>query len=220
MKTISVTITSDFICPWCFIGERRLRRAAAHLSDDLREEVRLEITWRPFELNPNIPAEGIDRRSYRIAKFGSWEHSRRLDAQVTEAGKPDGVTFDYDHISRTPNTRRAHRLVWWAMRERGHADSLVDRLFEAYFVDGRDLSSPAELASIAENADQPRDAVAGFLSTNDGTDQVIAAEAEAYRSGIQGVPNFRMGSIGFSGAQPMETMTEALRRAGELVSRS
>src|SRR5215469_4054609 len=118
MKTIPVTITSDFICPWCFIGERRLARAVAHLSEDLREEIRLEISWRPFELNPNIPADGIDRRAYRVAKFGSWEYSQRLDAQVVEAGKKDGAVFNYDRISRTPNTRRAHRLVWWAMRER------------------------------------------------------------------------------------------------------
>jgi len=214
MKTIPVTITSDFICPWCFIGERRLARAVAHLSEDLREEIRLEISWRPFELNPNIPADGIDRRAYRVAKFGSWEYSQRLDAQVVEAGKKDGAVFNYDRISRTPNTRRAHRLVWWAMRERGNADSVVDRLFEAYFIEGRDLSSPAELTGIAENAGLPRDAAAGFLASDEGTDQVIAAETEAYRSGVHGVPDFRMGLIGFSGAQPMEIMTEALRRAG------
>ena len=213
MKLIPVTITSDFICPWCFIGERRLARAAAHLSEDLHEEVRLDIRWRPFELNPNIPAEGIDRRAYRIAKFGSWEHSQRLDAQVIDAGKKDGAIFNYDRISRTPNTRRAHRLVWWTMRSGGNAGSLVERLFEAYFVDGRDLSSPAELVRLAGQADLPHDAVTGFLASDEGTDQIIAAEAEAYRNGIHSVPDFRMASIGFSGAQPMEIMTEALRRA-------
>lgn len=220
MKTIPVTITSDFICPWCFIGERRLARAAAKLSEDLRDEIRLDITWRPFELNPTIPAEGIDRRAYRIAKFGSWEYSRRLDAQVTEAGTPDGTIFNYDRISHTPNTRRAHRLVWWAKRNGGSADSLVDRLFEAYFIDGHDLSSPAELAGIAAIAGLPRDTVVGFLTSDEGTDQVTAAEAEAYRNGIHSVPDFRMGSIGFSGAQPIEIMTEALRRASGLISRS
>lgn len=213
MKSIPVTITSDFICPWCFIGERRLARAAAHLSEEMRDEIRLEISWRPFELNPDIPTEGIDRRAYRIAKFGSWEYSQRLDANVTEAGKQDGAIFNYDRISRTPNTRRAHRLVWWMMRSGGSADLLVDRLFEAYFVEGRDLSSPAELERIAGKADLPQEAVAGFLASGEGADQVIAAEAEAYRNGIHGVPDFRMGPIRFSGAQPIEIMTEALRRA-------
>lgn len=213
MKTIPVTITSDFICPWCFIGERRLARAAAKLSEDLRDEIRLEISWRPFELNPNIPAEGIDRRAYRVAKFGSWEYSQRLDAHVIAAGKNDGAIFNYDRVSRTPNTRRAHRLVSWATRNGSGADSLVDRLFEGYFIDGRDLSSPAELAGIGETAGLPRDAVVGFLASDEGTDQVIAAEAEAYRNGIHSVPDFRMGLIGFSGAQPIEIMTEALRRA-------
>ncbi|HEX5282350.1 MAG TPA: DsbA family oxidoreductase [Micropepsaceae bacterium] len=213
MKRIPVSITSDFVCPWCFIGERRLARAAARLSEELREEVRLDISWRPFELNPNFPAEGIDRRAYRIAKFGSWEHSQRLDAHVIEAGKPDGAIFNYDRISRTPNTRRAHRLVWWTARRGGNQDLLVDRLFEGYFVEGRDLSAPAELASIAAKADLPDDAVAAFLAGDEGADEVIAAENYAHRNGINGVPDFRMGSIGFSGAQPIEIMTEALRRA-------
>ena len=213
MKTIPVTITSDFICPWCFIGERRLARAAADLSENLRDEIRLDISWRPFELNPDIPAEGIDRRAYRIAKFGSWEHSQRLDAHVIEAGKKDGTIFNYDRISRTPNTRRAHRLVWWAVRNGGNADSLVDRLFEAYFVEGRDLSSPAELTGIAGKADLPRDAAAAFLASDEGSDEIIDAETEAYRNGIHSVPDFRVGLIGFSGAQPIEIMTEALRRA-------
>lgn len=213
MQIIPVTITSAFICPWCFIGERRLARAAAKLSEDLREDVRLEISWRPFELNPNIPAEGIDRRAYRIAKFGSWEYSQRLDAHVIEAGKQDGATFNYDRISRTPNTRRAHRLVWWVMRSGGSPDVLVHKLFEAYFVEGRDLSSPAELAAIAAKADLPQDAVAGFLATDEGAEQVVAAENEAHRNGINGVPDFRLAAIGFSGAQPIEIMTEALRRS-------
>ena len=213
MKRIPVTITSDFVCPWCFIGERRLARAAARLSEELRDEVRLDISWRPFELNPKFPPEGIERRAYRIAKFGSWEHSQRLDAHVIEAGKPDGAIFNYDRISRTPNTRRAHRLVWWTARRGGNADLLVDRLFEAYFVEGRDLSVPAELAAIAAKADLPDDAVAAYLAGDEGADEVIAAENDAHRNGMNGVPDFRMESIGFSGAQPIEIMTEALRRS-------
>jgi predicted DsbA family dithiol-disulfide isomerase len=210
---VAVSITSDFVCPWCFIGERRLARAAAALSDELRDEIRLDISWRPFELNPQIPAEGMDRRAYRIAKFGSWEYSQRLDANVIEAGKPDGAVFNYDRITRTPNTRRAHRLVWWATRNAGDANSLVEKLFQAYFVEARDLSSPSVLADVAAEADLPRAEAVSFLATDDGTDQIVAAETEAYRNGIHGVPDFRIGPISFSGAQPLPIMIEALRRS-------
>ncbi len=213
---IPVSVTSDFVCPWCFIGERRLARAAAALSDELHEEIRLDISWRPFELNPQIPADGMDRRAYRIAKFGSWEYSRRLDANVIEAGKPDVAVFNYDRITRTPNTRRAHRLVWWAARS-GDANSLVEKLFQAYFVEARDLSSPAVLADVAAEADLPRVAAAAFLATDEGTDQIVAGENEAYRNGIHGVPDFRVGPIGFSGAQPLPIMIETLRRGARAV---
>src|SRR5205814_5707242 len=166
VTNMPLSITSDFVCPWCCIGERRLARAAANLAEEVNEDVRLDITWRPFELNPNTPAEGIDRRAYRIAKFGSWEHSQRLDAQVIQAGTSDGVVFNYDRITRTPNTRRAHRLVWWATRENGDSNQLVERLFQAYFVAGRDLASPEVLADTAAEAGLLRDAAAAFLATD------------------------------------------------------
>ena len=213
---IPVSITSDFICPWCFIGERRLARAAANLAEESKEAIRLDITWRPFELNPNMPAEGIDRRTYRIAKFGTWEQSQRLDAQVIQAGTPDGVVFNYDRITRTPNTRRAHRLVWWATREGGDSNQLVERLFQAYFVAGRDLASPEVLADIAAETGLSRDAAAAFLATDQGTDDIVAAETEAHRRGVHGVPDFRIGTVGFSGAQPIGVMMEALRHAARV----
>jgi len=213
---IPVSITSDFICPWCFIGERRLARAAANLAEESKEAIRLDITWRPFELNPNMPAEGIDRRAYRVAKFGSWEHSQRLDAQLIQAGTPDGVVFNYDRITRTPNTRRAHRLVWWATREGGDSNRLVEWLFQAYFIAGRDLACPEVLADIAAEAGLARDAAAAFLASDQGTDKIVAAETEAHRRGVHGVPDFRIGAIGFSGAQPIGVMMEALRHAARV----
>ena len=159
-----------------------------------------------------MPPEGIDREAYRTAKFGSSEYSQRLDAQVTEASMPDGVVFNYDRITRTPNTRRAHRLVWWASRD-GKPDELVERLFQAYFVEGRDLSSSDVLAHIAGEAGLERPAAAAFLESDEGTEEVIAAELESQRRGVHGVPDFHVGAITFSGAQPIEIMTEALRRA-------
>jgi predicted DsbA family dithiol-disulfide isomerase len=210
---IPVSITSDFICPWCYIGERRLAHAATEFAQQTDDAVELEITWRPFELNPGMPPEGIDRRAYRVAKFGSWEHSQRLDAQVIEAGKPDGVVFNYDRITRTPNTRRAHRLVWWASRNGHKPDVLVEALFQAYFVEGRDLAVPDVLVHIVTEAGLNGPAAAAFLETDQGTEEIVAAELESQRRGVHGVPDFRVGPIAFSGAQTIEIMTEALRRA-------
>jgi predicted DsbA family dithiol-disulfide isomerase len=213
VNTIPVSITSDFICPWCYIGERRLARAATALAKQSGDEIHLDITWRPFELNPDMPAAGMDRQAYRTAKFGSLEYSRRLDAQVTQAGLPDGVVFNYEQITRTPNTRRAHRLVWWAARDGHKPDDLVERLFQAYFVEGRDLAARDALVQIAGDAGLDAPAAAEFLDTDQGTEEIIAAELESHRRGVHGVPDFRVGAIAFSGAQPIEIMTEALRRA-------
>ncbi len=213
MIRIPVSITSDFICPWCFIGERRIAHAAETLAGELGEEVRLDIAWRPFELNPDIPPEGIERRAYRVAKFGSWEYSRQLDAQVIQAGKSSGAIFNYDRITRTPNTRRAHRLVWWASREGRHPGTLPERLFEAYFVEARDIALPSVLADAAAEAGLDREAAAAFLATGEGTREVMNAETDAARRGIRGVPDFVVDGIGFSGAQPLDTMIDVLRRA-------
>jgi predicted DsbA family dithiol-disulfide isomerase len=214
---IPVSITSDFICPWCFIGERRLARAASHLARELADEVHLDITWCPFELNPDFPPEGIERRAYRIAKFGSWENSLRLDARVTEAGKTDGVVFNYGQITRTPNTRRAHRLVWWAARVGHNADALAERLFQGYFVEGLDLAAPSVLAKVAGSVGIDERGATEFLDTDQGTDEIAAAGMDAWRRGIHGVPDFRIGSASLSGAQPIEAMVGALRRTAATV---
>ena len=213
MTLIPVSITSDFICPWCYIGESRLARAATALAEQSADEINLDITWRPFELNPDMPAEGMDRQAYRTAKFGSLEYSRRLDAQVAQAGKLDGLAFNYDRITRTPNTRRAHRLVWWAGGNGHKPDDLVERLFQAYFVEGRNLASLDVLTQIAAQAGLGGPAAAAFLDTDQGTDEIVAAELESHRRGVHAVPDFRVGPVAFSGAQPIEIMTEALRRA-------
>jgi predicted DsbA family dithiol-disulfide isomerase len=105
--SIAVAVTSDFICPWCLVGERRLTKAISTPP----KGIEVDIEWKPFELNPNMPVEGMDRRLYRSLKFGSWERSRMLDAQTVEAAKGDSVAFDYAAIEKTPNTFRAHRLM-------------------------------------------------------------------------------------------------------------
>ena len=133
-QTLSLEVISDAICPWCWVAKHRLDRAIAALGP----ETAVEVTWRPFELNPDMPKDGLDRRAYRSHKFGSWERSQALDGQVAEAARSDGLVFRHELIGRTPNTRDAHRLIWLAGRE-GVQGAVVEALFSAYFHDGRDV---------------------------------------------------------------------------------
>jgi predicted DsbA family dithiol-disulfide isomerase len=125
---LHIDVISDVVCPWCFIGKRRLEKAIAIL--DRQQEVR--VRWLPFQLNPQMSKEGTSRRAYRTKKFGSWERSQELDAKVVAVGKSEGINFAFDRIEGTPNTFDAHRLIWLADRE-GVQDAVVEALFQAYF---------------------------------------------------------------------------------------
>src|SRR3954463_7269866 len=144
---LTIDVISDVICPWCFIGKRRLEKPL----NDRHATVR----WHPFQLNPDMPREGVERKSYRIRKFGSWERAQQLDAQVAAAGRGEGLAFNFDRQSRTPNTLDAHRVIWLA-GERGVQDAVVEALFLAYFTEGLDLSDRATLAEIAAGAEFDR----------------------------------------------------------------
>ena len=133
---LTVDVISDVICPWCYIGKRRLEKAVAAFEGE--HEVR--VRWLPFQLNPTCRRKGISRREYRTKKFGSWERSLELDAQVVAAGRAEGIQFAFDRIERTPNTLDAHRLIWLADKE-GVQDAVVEALFRAYFTEGRDISN-------------------------------------------------------------------------------
>jgi predicted DsbA family dithiol-disulfide isomerase len=179
-----IDIISDVICPWCFIGKRRLERALT-----LRPEVTNEITWRPFQLNPDMPEEGMDRRAYLAAKFGGEAHADRLYTNVREAGATVDIPFAFDRIRRTPNTRDAHRLIRYAAAE-GRADSMVEALFQAYFIDGRDIGSCGTLAEIAGEVGLDRRAVALWLDSPADRAEVLAEDRGARRIGINAVPCF------------------------------
>src|SRR6478609_7845306 len=138
---LSVDVISDVICPWCFIGKRRLEKALAVHGGPVK------VRWLPFQLNPTMPKEGISRREYRTRKFGSWERSLELDARVIEVGKSEGIHFAFDRIERTPNTLDAHRLIWPADKE-GVQGAVVEALFRAYFTDGRDISNRQALIEV------------------------------------------------------------------------
>ena len=206
---LPVTMTSDVICPWCYIGERRLMDAISGLPPGVEVDVR----YLPFQLNPDMPAEGVTRRQYRIAKFGSWERSMGLDAQVAAVGASVGLAFNYEVVERTPNTTLAHRLIWAMGEQSGDQAALATRLFAAYFTEGADLSDPAVLRRIAEEAGLSAAAIDGVLDGDVGRVEVEALTRAAYARGVQGVPLFEIGGVALSGAQPVEVIEGALLRA-------
>ena len=145
-----IEVASDVICPWCYIGKRRLEKALALLDG----EVRAELQWLPFQLNPQMPAEGMARAEYRRAKFGSAERGRELDARVGAEGRGEGIEFAFERMERTPNTSAAHQLIDVAQAE-GKGQAVVDALFHAYFEEARDIGNPDVLQTIAVGAGVP-----------------------------------------------------------------
>jgi predicted DsbA family dithiol-disulfide isomerase len=209
---LQVDIYSDVICPWCFVGKRRLGRAVAGLDE--RHAVR--VTWHPFQLNPGMPPEGMDRKAYRSAKYGSWGRSRAMDAQVAAVGATEGIPFAHDRIARTPNTLDAHRLIWFAGR-RGRQDAIVEALFRGYFIEGRDLGDRRTLVAITGEAGLDPAAVGRFLDSDEGTAEIRTEEEIARAAGITGVPLFVInGRHTISGAQRAELLLAALERVLEL----
>jgi predicted DsbA family dithiol-disulfide isomerase len=207
---IAVEVFSDVICPWCYIGKRRLESALRMVGD-----VGAEVRWLPFELNPQMPPQGMERRAYRAAKFGSWERAAALDAQVAEAGRSEGLAFAFDRIERTPNTLEAHRLIALAYRE-GVQDAVVEAIFRAYFTEGRDLSLRTTLLDAAAGAGLDRARATRWLEGDEGTAEVQAEEARGRLIGVGGVPHFVIGGrLAFSGARDAGAMAAALRSARE-----
>jgi predicted DsbA family dithiol-disulfide isomerase len=209
-------IVSDAICPWCYIGKRQLERAQPILGE---EGLRFSVHWNPFQLNPDMPREGVDRRAYRTAKFGSWERSQELDARVAEAAAAVGLTFRLDRLQRTPNTVDAHRLVWLA-GEQGVQDAAMEAVFRAYFTEGGDLGDRELLADCAAAAGMERDAVFGFLAGEALESEVREADRTAREAGVNGVPSFFLDGYGlFSGALPAEQIATALSRAHAVLAK-
>ena len=205
--TLHVDVISDVICPWCFIGKRRLEKAIAAQQHEVR------VRWLPFQLNPTTPKDGISRREYRTRKFGSWERSLELDARVIEVGKADRIDFAFDKIERTPNTLDAHRLVWLADKE-GVQDAVVEALFRAYFTDGRDISNRQALIDVVAEAGLDRHHAEAVLESDNGMKAIQEAGEQARRFRVDGVPFFIIdGKITLSGAQPPDAFLEAFRQA-------
>ncbi len=198
MKDIELEVASDVVCPWCYIGKRRLEKAIQLLEGEVRPRIR----WLPFQLNPDMPAAGMPRAEYRAAKFGSLERSRALDARVIAEGKAEGIEFAFERIERTPNTAQAHRLIALAEDQ----DAVVNALFKAYFEEARDIGDPNVLAEIA--------AQCGVKGWPEAAADVGALEQEVREMGISAVPTFIFErKTGVSGAYPAETLAAAIRDA-------
>jgi predicted DsbA family dithiol-disulfide isomerase len=203
-------IYSDTICPWCFIGKRRLERALAE-----RPQPGLSIHWRAFQLNPGMPPEGMDRRYYLEAKFGGVERAGRIYDMVRAAGASEGIDFAFDRIARTPSTLNSHRLIRYAA-ERGRQDQLLEAVFCSYFLGGRDIGSDDVLVEIAAEAGMDCDAARRYLDSDADVETVLSEDRIARRLGITGVPCFVFnGRFALSGAQEPEALFQLFDLARE-----
>jgi predicted DsbA family dithiol-disulfide isomerase len=204
---IVIDIVSDVICPWCFLGKRRLDKAIAMVP-----EAQVHVRWRPFFLDPTIPAEGMDRRQYMLNKFGE-ERLKTIHDPLIKAGAEDGVPYQFERITRTPNTLNAHRVIRWAA-EAGKQTDVVEALFLAYWRDGRDIGNVDELVEIAAATGLKKSRVAADLASDKDRLEVFSEVQQAQSMGIQGVPTFVFAQkFGVSGAQSATLLADGLRRA-------
>lgn len=206
--TLTIEITSDFICPWCLVVDTRLNRAI----EQLKTPVEIQRIWYPFELNPTMPEAGMDRKTYRSNKFGSWEYSQILDAQTMQAARSDGIEFRYDLMKVTPNTLKAHRLTWLASQS-GKATDMVERILNAYFTEGQDITDVETLARLAAEVGLDADQVRAFLTSTEGVEEVKKLEQQAATRSIRSVPTIKIGKETIVGAQSVDVFLTALQTA-------
>lgn len=197
-----IDIFSDPICPWCYIGKKRLREAIA-----MRPNLPVIIRWRAFQLNPDMPAEGMDRQTYLNVKFGGADRAGQIYDRIRSVGRTVGIDFRFDLVKRTPNTIPAHRLIRFAQREDMEiADKLTDRLFEAYFLNGEQIGETESLIALGVEAGLDEAALKAYFATDEDIDEITAEDSQARRLGIGGVPCFIIdGKYALSGAQEPES---------------
>jgi predicted DsbA family dithiol-disulfide isomerase len=213
-RILSVDVISDVVCPWCYIGRRRLGAALALLAG--REpDVQPRVRWHPFQLNPDLPREGISRSAYLEAKFGGRERAHGIYERVRAAGRSVGIDFAFDRIERQPNTLDAHRLIAWAQSQ-GRGEDIVERVFRAYFLDGRAIGDRAVLAAVAVEAGLDSDAASAMLASDEGAAEVAATDRRVRALGVTGVPFFIFGGrVAVAGAREPDTLVEAMMQAIE-----
>lgn len=213
---IAIDIVSDVVCPWCYIGQKRLDTALAAAT-----EVPVEIRWRPFQLDPTLPAEGKDRRTYMAEKFGSQARAGELYEKVREAGRAEAIAFDFDAIAVSPNTLDAHRVIRWAASAgEGVQDGLVRRLFSLYFEEGANIGDHGVLIAAARDAGMDTALVETLLPTDADKAEVKAEIATAQSMGVTGVPCFLIENrYAVVGAQEPATLADAVRKVSNAKAR-
>jgi predicted DsbA family dithiol-disulfide isomerase len=204
---LAVDVISDVICPWCYIGKRRLEKAIVESQQEVR------VRWLPFQLNPTMPNEGISRKEYRSRKFGRWEQSLELDTKMIAVGETEGIHFAFDRIEWMPNTMDAHRFVWLADQQ-DCQDAVVESLFRAYFTEGRDIADRQTLIDVVTEAGLDRQRAKAMLNSEQGMDAIKEAEELSRRHRVSGVPFFVIDNeITLSGAQPPDAFLDAFKKA-------
>jgi predicted DsbA family dithiol-disulfide isomerase len=207
-KPISIDVVSDVVCPWCFIGKRRLEKAIA-----LTPEIPVEVRYHPYFLNDWIPREGMQRADYLTKKFGSPEAYRGIAGRVAEAAASEGLTYAIDKIARQPNTLDSHRLIRWA-EEQGAAPAMKQRLMDLYFTEGADLTDPEVLLNAAADVGLDANDIRARLLSDADVEEITLAADTAKNAGISGVPTFIIGGrYAVSGAQAPETLAQVIRQA-------
>jgi predicted DsbA family dithiol-disulfide isomerase len=203
-----IEVYSDVVCPWCYVGEKRLEGALKE-----RPDLDAEVLWRPFQLRPEMPEGGLPWWEFAPAKFGGEENMRAAFAHVSAAGEPDGARFDFDRVATAPNTVDAHRLILFARKE-GREWQTADALFRAYFLGGKDLNDTDDLLAVASEAGLDPEAAKRYPESDEGKAEVRESQREAARLGIEGVPFYIFdGRYAISGAQPVEVFLRALDAA-------
>jgi predicted DsbA family dithiol-disulfide isomerase len=203
---IKIDVVSDVVCPWCYIGKRRLEKAIAEVSDQI--DVALE--YHPFELNPDMPTEGHNQKDYLIKKFGSEAKYQQVTNHVTQVAAREGLAFDFSKQATSPNTRNSHRLIWFAKKHDKHIE-MKEALMKAYFVDGIDLTKLENLLTIATTVGIEEGETKKFLHSTEGLLEVTTEEMQNTKRGISGVPYYIINKkYGVSGAQSSEVFAKAL----------
>ncbi len=208
MAPLTIDIVSDVVCPWCYLGKRRLEEALQKLG-----RTDATVRWRPFQLDESIPEQGLDRQAYMRGKFGDLSRLQSVHDRLVAYGKEVGADYDFEAIARAPNTLKAHRLIRWA-GEAGVQDAVVDRLFRAYFEQGQDIGDVATLAEIAAESGLDREEIARRLASDE-DEQTAQSEIDAWRrAGVTGVPFFIFNEkLAVPGAEGVDTLVAAMVEA-------
>ena len=204
---LTLDVVSDSVCPWCYVGKRNLDAALAQITD-----LDVTVSWRPFQLDPTIPREGISRHDYMARKFGP-EKIKEIHTRLEGIGKTAGIGFAFDKIEKSPNTLNAHRLIRWSQAS-GKQTDVVEALFCAYFTQGKDIGAQTVLTDIARDFGLDAREIGAALQTDHDEKEVQEEIATAMRMGVSGVPFFIIaGRYGMSGAQPPDMLADVIRKA-------